>query len=597
MLRPNATYLSETATVTLTDTSDSGVDGGPDFYAPAPVSELLQLTRAVSWTESTDAPTDLARFSMGEAGTQDIVVLTDAGGSVGAGLSVSSDLASEAAVTDDELLRGLFQFIALGDGSFRIASTKHGNYALDIEDLGGANALVLRDTRGGDRDLDAAGYLAFTLAGSSPVVLSATGRWAYNSASAAYEEQTWTTRNVDLSGGALTLTTGSGTSITLYDATIDLDIPFDLNPAGTSRVTNAEVPPETNADLLSSTPGQVVADYAEQVTTAGNDTATAAAALTMLLTIDATLEAEGASMRYPVEFYTAFREGLFARTLQSAESTDGELGQLTVPYVYFTLEADADGDHHPFMVIASYGLPDTLALLWDVARPPGDGLSQGYANQAVTRSFHREGFMHKIPLRDYGEVESLGENVMDNDLASDVGVTDFDHHNYASTSSTGVAIDGVVIYPSYNNALNVAQTAGELSAHGMHSGRGLGVHYHTDTHSASAVGLNLYNATDYLGHSHPPIISVGFDGVAGYGVYADGDSTSDGVGIGLDDFGGHEHGEYGYHYHAYTVQETTDGGVVYTGHKLPPLGAWAGRINDIPEFWEANGPSVYKGTL
>ena len=62
------------------------------------------------------------------------------------------------------------------------------------------------------------------------------------------------------------------------------------------------------------------------------------------------------------------------------------------------------------------------------------------------------------------------ENDMNNDLASDAGVTDFDHHNYASISATGVALDGVIIYPTYNNTLPVSQTAAELSTHGMHSG-------------------------------------------------------------------------------------------------------------------------------
>ena len=234
----------------------------------------------------------------------------------------------------------------------------------------------------------------------------------------------------------------------------------------------------------------------------------------------------------------------------------------------------------------------------------GDGLVAQYDNQSVTRSIHREAFLMKIPIRDYGEVSSLTENIMVNDLASDVNETLFDHHNYASVSATGVAVDGVVIYPSYNNSLNVAQTAAELSAHGMHSGRGLGAHYHADAHSATNEGLNLYNASDYVGHSHPPIVSMGFDGVAGYGVYLQGDTSSDGVSVSLDDFGGHEHGDYAYHYHSYAASAVTDtgngpddpeGGVSYIAHQLPPLGAWAGKINDIPEFWDGTSPNYVGG--
>jgi len=169
----------------------------------------------------------------------------------------------------------------------------------------------------------------------------------------------------------------------------------------------------------------------------------------------------------------------------------------------------------------------------------------------------------------------------------------------------------VVIYPSYNNSLHVAQTAAELSAHGMHSGRGLGAHYHADAHSATQEGLNLYNSSDYEGRSHPPIVSMGFDGVAGYGVYLQNDTSSDGATIDLDDFGGHEHDDYAYHYHSFPAAAITDtgngpedpaGGVSYTAHQLPPMGAWAGKINDIPEFWDGTSPnyvggrSVYLGT-
>jgi hypothetical protein len=230
----------------------------------------------------------------------------------------------------------------------------------------------------------------------------------------------------------------------------------------------------------------------------------------------------------------------------------------------------------------------------DEVRVLGDGLEQ---LQVITRHCTREGRIVRIPLRDYGDVESLTENTMGNSLASDVGETQYDHHSYASVSSTGIAVDGVVIYPSYNNTLSFAQSAGELSAHGMHSGRGLGVHDHSDSHSSAGNGLHLYNATDYIGRSHPPVISMGYDGVAGYGVYADGDTDSDGATISLDDFAGHEHGSYGYHYHSVAGSEASALGVSYTTHMIPPRGAWSGRINEVPGFWEStNGRSVWSGT-
>ena len=175
-------------------------------------------------------------------------------------------------------------------------------------------------------------------------------------------------------------------------------------------------------------------------------------------------------------------------------------------------------------------------------------------------------------------------------LAADVQETQYDHHNYASVSATGVAIDGVVVYPSYNNRLQFAQAEAELSTHGMHAGRGLDAHYHSDAHSASGEGLNVYNASDYDGHTHPPLISMGFDGIAGYGVYQEGDTANDGEDVPLDEFAGHTHGAYGYHYHSVSKTETSSSGASYTAHMFPPRGAWAGKINGIPAFWDNNRP-------
>ena len=596
--------IADTVSITASQASTSNAD----FYAPGSIADALQLSRAVTWTELTTTPKNLTRFSMGQASTTDIFVLTDEDNSIGSNLTVSSGLAAQTSAKDDLLLRSMFKFIELDDGNFRIVSTKHHNYVLDVSDPGVDDEIVLRDIRSVNVDTGTAAYLAFNITSSSSLVLSAVARKIYNSGTKLFDNDgTWSNKEVVLSSGALSLVEpGSGTAMTLYSPPIDLDIPFDFNPDEIERVSNSEVTPiGSDANVIATTANQVVEAYADQVAASGTDAGTTAAVDAMIAAIEASLTAEGAQLRYPAEFYTTFRAGLFARRVQSSDSTDGVLGQLSVPYVYFTNASDDSGNHHPFMVIASYGLPDSMTLLWDVPKPPGDGIDPEYANQSVTRSNHLENFLLKIPMRDYGEVETLSENVMNNDLASDVGISVFDHHNYASVSATGVAIDGVVIYPSYNNSLHVSQSAAELSAHGMHSGRGLGVHYHADAHSATGAGLNLYNAEDYAGHSHPPIVSIGFDGVAGYGVYLDGDTTSDGANIALDSFGGHEHGGYAYHYHSFTAAETTEistrpgdppGGVEYTAHQLPPLGAWSGRINDIPEFWDGTSPN-YKGGL
>jgi hypothetical protein len=604
----DGTEDSPSDTITITASASA------DFYTPAPIVEALQLTRDHTWAELASTPVDLTRFSMGPAGDTSILTLVDESNSISSELLEVSGLASVTSSTDDILLRSMFQFIEIEDDVFRIVTAKHSNYALDVDNQGVTDNLIIRDFRSiNNIDTSTAGYLTFTISGSSPMLLSASGRKTYDTSTDAYiDDSTWTTKEVLLTSGALTLTSSAGTSMTIYSPPINFEIPADFNPDETARVSNEELTPITKEDAISGTASKIVSAYADQVTATGENADTTAAAEAMLSTIETTLAAEGSQLRYPADFYITFRAGLFSRTVQSADATDSTLGQATVPYVFFTNEADADGVHHPFMVIASYGIPDSLALLWDVAKPPGDGgAGIEYEDQSVTRSFHRESFLMKIPLRDYGEVESLTENDMNSDLATDAGETDLTHHNYASLSATGVAIDGVVIYPTFNNALHVVQADAEISAHGMHSGKGLGLHYHADAHSATEEGLNLYNSSDYTGHTHPPIVSMGFDGVAGYGLYQSGDTTSDGINIDLDSFGGHEHGNYGYHYHSFTATETTAAGagptdpvgeVEYTKHMLPPLGAWSGRINDIPEFWDntvpnyVGGNSVYLGT-
>lgn len=567
--------------------SDLGGDteaASADFYTPAVIADILKTTRAVTWTELSSPVANLTRFSIGAEGTSHLIAVSTTTTGVGEALVSEMDVTTSALEETDRLLRTIFKFVEV-DAGFRIMSTKHPMYGLDAR----GSDLILSDIRSVSRPSEA-GYVVFTVEGSgSARTLTASGRHVWSDGEGAFvSDSTWAPLGVGSASGGLVLT-DTATPFTLYNPPIDLDLPSDLNPDGIGRVSNPEFLARdegpNHLDTLT-----VSQDYAPQITARGPDQGTAAAAASMLDTIKADLAAEGASMRYPAEFYLTWREGMLSRTLVSAGTFDGSVGQKSVPLVYFTNEASADGTHHPFMVIATYGLPDSLSLFWDIPRPPGDGLGGGYDNEAVTRIVVSERHLIKIPLRDYGLVSSLTENTMVGSLAADEGVTQYDHHNYASVSATGVAIDGVVVYPSYNNRLQFAQAEAELSTHGMHAGRGLDAHYHSDAHSASGDGLNIYNASDYEGHTHPPVISMGFDGVAGYGIYKKGDTTSDGWDVSFDEFAGHSHGAYGYHYHSVSSTETSGSGVSYTTHMFPPRGAWAGKINDIPSFWDNNRP-------
>ena len=604
--RVTITVVNRIDSLGLTDIvlRDGGAALIADFHTPAPISQRLAEERLVAWAESVDVPQNLTRFSFGDDATADIFSATDTATSVDASLAITPGLATDTLVDNDLLLRSTFQFVEVDTGKYAIYSTRHSNYALDAN----GTDIVLRDVRTVDAyNSGTASFLTFA-AGASPLILVANGRYTINNAvnnTLDYTADTdWTNREVVLNGTALELAATGGTSMKLYEEPIRLDIPTDFNPDNVARVANEEYfdPNRNQPDDFESGISGLVAAYRDQTAAEGSDAGTLAAAEAMLDAIEIALAAQGSQTRYPRQFYLALREGMFERVIQSSESFNGEMGDLATPYIYFTNETDDAGDFHPFMVIASRNIPDGFTHLRDVPRPPGDGLGGGFANENVTRGFFRKNYLLKIPLRDYGEVATPGEN-------TNVPVFDAnpnDHHAYASTGQVGVAIDGVLLFPAYNNRGRFSQELGEISAVGLHAGRGLDAHYHADPHSAALnnanrdTGLSFYNEEDYAGRSHPPITSIGLDGVAGYGFYLDGDTTSHGVNVPLDGFGAHEHDDYGYHYHASSEDRTSDDANAYTTHEMGPLGAWAGRANFMPAIqvgegnttnrWVGNGP-------
>lgn len=570
----------------------------PDFYAPQTFAEILANTRSVIWTPQTQTLNNLTRISLGVANTQNLLMIDDTDNTYAATLTLANDLLSTNKHTNNTLLKSMFKLIEIAPNTYQIVSPKHANYALDYDTLAGTPTLIMRDTRSYFLTPTTAAYLTFSFTTSgSTAQITATGRYAYNATTGQYEaDNTWTPLRVAINGTTPILTDQEATTWALYQSPIDQDIPIDFNPTNISRVSNGEfLPSSEGTDRLTGSLKDVLSAYQAQVSSPGLNDATTTATNTMLTTIETTLSAEGASLRYPISFYKIVREHMLSRTVQVSDMYDAKIGEHTIPYVYFTNEADDSGVHHPFMVIATYGIPEGMAHLWDVPRPPGDGTpGTQYPEQKVTRNATKQTYFVKIPMKNYGEIETLTENTLTDNLATDVMVSIFTYLNYTSVSGVGIAIDGVVIYPSLNNTLAFAQEAGEIASTGMHSGRGLGTHYHADSHSATGNGFNLYNTSDYEGHTHPPIVSLSFDGIAGYGKYKPGDTTSDGVNAPLDEWGGHSHGDYGYHYHTETATQTTtapgSNKETFTAHMLPPRGAWRGKIDAIPQFWDNRSP-------
>ena len=81
-----------------------------------------------------------------------------------------------------------------------------------------------------------------------------------------------------------------------------------------------------------------------------------------------------------------------------------------------------------------------------------------------------------------------------------------------------------------------------------------------------------------------------YDGVALFGKHDEDYTEMDGYTEVLDDFGGHSHGDYGYHHHAFSSSAAQSQGpdtYTYTQNFLQ-RGAFKGQINEIPGFFEVS---------
>jgi hypothetical protein len=331
------------------------------------------------------------------------------------------------------------------------------------------------------------------------------------------------------------------------------------------------------------------------------------------------------SIRYPISFYQTLRTGLLKNSTASNSIMNAYLTGKTVLQVYFTNENDSYGNPAPFMVILNTSTPSGPCRFLNVNKPPGDAINHNYedtstntyVNQYVTRTASYQTFLTKIPMLNYGYAGTiedtsgnLNQSVMSEigTLASENNKTNYDYFNYVSRSSCGIAIDSTQLYPVLNNALVPSCIAAELTALGHHSGQGLGLHYHADSFQCGLTNVNLYNIPDYIKQSHPPLIGIGFDGIALYGSYSYGYdakkkkftykySNMKGYATSLDSYGGHSHDDYGYHYHATPLSsqsipcyKSQSGSGTYSVYALM-YGSWAGLVTSIPYFSDLDAPN------
>ena len=374
-------------------------------------------------------------------------------------------------------------------------------------------------------------------------IITAVSRYVYNDQSESYEpDDNWIPYlYIKINSDQTLSLTGQVSEATewkIMDANglvnTSIDAGSDFNPQATSWQTNtfAAYPTNNNGELSAwhydDSPlktdqfyNNVDDDYQNQL---GYSDEANIAAHAVLNIIEQNLIDLGLSLRYSTDTYLTFRSALLNNNFASIDMYNSILGERTVEHVYFTSAYSDNGDYHPFMVIATHNAPSGPQFLINVARPPGDGApGASYEEQTITRNAILEQKLIKIPLRDYGLITNLTDNDLTEfgSLASDQNVSalNYDVDNYTSTSSTGIAVDGVIMYPSSNNVLVYATFAAEITSTGIHVGRGMGFHYHADGHAFNHNGINLYNESDYVDRNHPPIIGFVFDGIALFGRY------------------------------------------------------------------------------
>ena len=515
-----------------------------------------------------------------------------------AGFTAESGLISNSS-TYNTYLSKLFQAVSDTNGNFRFDSYLHPNNSLDC-DTSDSNKLKFRNNFG--KASVTYGYVTFSYDSQTNLV-QAKKRYKYTydktSYAATYTEDTLFSAAgyylKELNGSfQLVANASSGTKIYLYSSPISLGIPTDFNPSKVAYATNPAAAFGVNF-LTTDYEGvsgfvyrKMASKMQAQVASVGTNADTKIAADAMLSSIKTALASKGETLRYDTAVYSAFRDGLLATVLATDSVADLNPGKNLVPYVWFSNEQDSSGNYHPFMVVVTYGNHPFPHNLIDTVYPPTVGLNR--ATDPVGRFPSIGVGVRKFPMKDYGIVTSVTENTMKSTLLSGsrTPTATATVYNYASGGETGVLIDSTMLFPVYNNNLVASQSLAELSPWGCHIGSGSGgggPHCHADGFETSP-GTYLYNAEDYVGKTHPPLIGFTYDGLALFGKYR---KTTDAALLGytttLDGFGGHSHGDIGYHMHAHTVENYVDSGTS-TPHTLHVLtkGAFIGKTNSVPCF-------------
>ena len=576
------------------------------YYGPATYSTAIQTSYSPGAMSSVSALTNRSRYLLSDSAIQST---SSNYLQVGSSYSATTGYAVEsgnitASATYNTYLQKIIHVVVDSSGYYRLDPHLHPNNSIDF-DVTDGNKLKFRNNFGKASTLY--GYVTFAY-DSTTKLLRAKKRYKYSYTTVDTEKSGTTHASsytvdtafsaadyyVNITAGVykLVASASSATPLYLYNSPLDLGVPAILNPLKVALVSN-DPAPFFSKNSVTATEGtlgsiytQVNATYRNQVLTPGSDATTKTNADAMLATVKAAVEASGEKLRYSTALYSAYRDATLGQKLISDSIADGTPGQNLVPYVFFTNEMDTSGKYHPMMVVVNYGNQASPNGLKDVPHPPGS-FDSDYNTVTVTRFSNLESYITAIPMKDYGVVSDVTENTFTKNLwtARSLSTLKADVYTYADEADNGLLIDGSVIFPTYGNTLVPAISNGEMSASGCHVGKGGGgPHCHFDGYQ-SGYSLGVYSDADYLAKSHPPLIGLGYDGIALFGKYRSADTGMLGYSTALDDFGAHNHDGIGYHYHAHVVTNHIAELLTYTTtFNVLMKGAYIGKTNSIPYF-------------
>eukprot|EP00386_Alphamonas_edax_P016049 GDKI01049041.1.p1 GENE.GDKI01049041.1~~GDKI01049041.1.p1 ORF type:complete len:227 (-),score=54.04 GDKI01049041.1:67-747(-) len=161
----------------------------------------------------------------------------------------------------------------------------------------------------------------------------------------------------------------------------------------------------------------------------------------------------------------------------------------------------------------------------------------------------------------------------------------FASYGLPTRGAVGISVNGQEIFPLYNNRAEIKPDSCEVDSCNEHVGQGGGQpHLHGDPFGPWC----LYSSANYTSTTvHPPQIGWAFDGGSIFGRHIA--ATNLGYDSELDDCGGHEHGDYGYHYHAQVLDVTVSGltlGQAYIASTPGVYKCFRGDLSQAKGFWD-----------